>query len=221
MNSRIMDNSSRAGSKKGSGGIATQGAEELQRKKRINQLFQETVDLSKDPYIYRHSTGKYECRLCLTMHRDESSYLAHTGARKHRENLERRRVLDEADRQRDITPQGGASSIPKKDRVASLKVEKFNVSKIKDPITGAIGCLVQLTLPEASKPLHRFMSAYEQHVEKRNGRFQYLVIAAEPYENVAIKIPSPQIDRDSLLENWDSDNGVYTMQFLWPPAMEF
>lgn len=216
-----MDNSSPAGSKKGAGGLPTRGAEQIHRMQRLNQLSQETFDLNKDPYIYRHSTGKFECRLCLTIHTDEHSYLVHTQGRKHRDSLARRRVLDEADRQRSVTPQPGASSIPKRERVATLKVENFDVVKVKDTITGAIGCLIQVDLPEASRPLFRFMSAYEQNVEKKNGRFQYLVVAAEPYENVAIKIPSHQIDRSTVFDHWDSDRGIFTIQFLWPGATEF
>ena len=39
-------------------------------------------------------------------------------------------------------------------------------------------------------PRYRFMSAYEQKVEAVDGRFQYLLFAAEPYETVAFKIPN-------------------------------
>ncbi|CAO3641096.1 unnamed protein product [Cunninghamella echinulata] len=44
-------------------------------------------------------------------------------------------------------------------------------------------------------PRHRFMSAYEQHVETPNKGHQYLLIAAEPYETIAFKIQSRETDR--------------------------
>ena len=34
------------------------------------------------------------------------------------------------------------------------------------------------------------MSAYEQRVEPPDKAFQYVVFAAEPYENIAFKIPN-------------------------------
>ena len=43
-------------------------------------------DLAKDPYfgdnlnLYRNHLGTYECKLCLTLHNNEASYLAHTQA---------------------------------------------------------------------------------------------------------------------------------------------
>jgi splicing factor 3A subunit 2 len=31
--------------------------------------------------------GTYECKLCLTLHSNEGSYLAHTQGKKHQDNL--------------------------------------------------------------------------------------------------------------------------------------
>ena len=53
--------------------------------------------------------------------------------------------------------------------------------------------LVQVEYPEieeGSRPRHRFMSAYEQRVETADKTFQYLIFAAEPYENISFKIPN-------------------------------
>jgi splicing factor 3A subunit 2 len=38
----------------------------------------------------RNHIGTYECRLCLTLHSNEGSYLAHTQGKKHQTNLARR-----------------------------------------------------------------------------------------------------------------------------------
>lgn len=35
-------------------------------------------------------SGSYECKLCLTLHNNEGSYLAHTQGKKHQANLARR-----------------------------------------------------------------------------------------------------------------------------------
>ena len=35
----------------------------------------------------KNHLGKYECKLCLTLHNNEGSYLAHTQGKRHQENL--------------------------------------------------------------------------------------------------------------------------------------
>jgi hypothetical protein len=47
----------------------------------------ETIDLDKDPYFFKNHVGSFECRLCLTVHQNDGSYLAHTQGRKHQTNL--------------------------------------------------------------------------------------------------------------------------------------
>ena len=50
----------------------------LERRERLKKLALETIDITKDPYFMRNHLGTYECRLCLTLHSNEGSYLAHT-----------------------------------------------------------------------------------------------------------------------------------------------
>jgi len=50
----------------------------------------ETIDITKDPYFMKNHLGSYECRLCLTLHTNEGSYLSHTQGKKHQTNLSRR-----------------------------------------------------------------------------------------------------------------------------------
>ena len=50
----------------------------VDRRERLRKLALETIDISKDPYILRNHLGGVECRLCLTLHTNEGSYLAHT-----------------------------------------------------------------------------------------------------------------------------------------------
>jgi len=49
------------------------------------------------------------------------------------------------------------------------------------------------------------MSTWEPKVETPNKRFQYLIMAAEPYEIVAFKIQSREVDRrdGKLWTIWD------------------
>jgi len=44
-------------------------------------------------------------------------------------------------------------------------------------------------------PRHRFMSAYEQRIEPPNKAHQYLLFAAEPYETIAFKVQSKEVDK--------------------------
>ena len=39
------------------------------------------------------------------------------------------------------------------------------------------------------------MSAYEQHIEPPDRKWQYLLFAAEPYETISFKLPSREIDK--------------------------
>lgn len=52
------------------------------------------LPLLQDPYILRTHLGTIECRLCLTLHTNEGSYLAHTQGKKHQTNLARRAARD-------------------------------------------------------------------------------------------------------------------------------
>ncbi len=58
------------------------------------------------------------------------------------------------------------------------------------------------------------MSAYEQKVEAPDRNFQYLLVAAEPYETIGFKIPSLEIDRaeGKFFSHWDREKFVLTLQ---------
>ncbi|KAF4795564.1 hypothetical protein TURU_091960 [Turdus rufiventris] len=65
------------------------------------------------------------------------------------------------------------------------------VTKQRDPETGQQSLLFQIDYPEIAEsimPRHRFMSAYEQRIEPPDRRWQYLLMAAEPYETIAFKV---------------------------------
>lgn len=65
------------------------------------------------------------------------------------------------------------------------------------------------------RPRHRFMSAYEQRIEAPDKQWQYLLFAAEPYETIAFKIPSREVDKSEgkFWTQWNNDTKQYFLQF--------
>ena len=78
----------------GTGAYASISMINLERRDRLRKIASETTDLMKDPYFYRNHMGIYECKLCLTIHNNEGSYLAHTQSKKHQTNLNKRKVIE-------------------------------------------------------------------------------------------------------------------------------
>jgi splicing factor 3A subunit 2 len=71
------------GVRHGSGAPASASQENIARKERLKNLALETLDLKNDPYLMKNHLGGYECKLCLTLHTNESSYLSHTQGKRH------------------------------------------------------------------------------------------------------------------------------------------
>jgi len=196
-----MDFQHRAGGKTGMGGVASASETNADRRERLRQLALETIDIFKDPYFMRNHLGTYECKLCLTLHSNEGSYLAHTQGKKHQSNLARRAAKERAD-----AAASGSGQMSGTVKVGNVEIRKFvkigrpgyKVTKQRDPDTHQQSLLFQIDYPEIAdnvQPRHRFMSAYEQRIEAPDKRFQYLLFAAEPYETIAFKVPSREIDK--------------------------
>ena len=165
----------------------------MDRRERLRKLALETIDLAKvrflntykktpsdtlpeDPYILRNHLGSLECRLCLTLHTNEGSYLAHTQGKKHQTNLARRAARDAKDSQLMIAP--AQSNVQRK---VFLKIGRpgYRVTKVRDTDTGKEGMMVQVHLPQIKgdvQPRRRFMSAWEQKREPPNKAYQYLIV---------------------------------------------
>uniref|UniRef100_A0A0N5AUM0 SF3A2 domain-containing protein n=1 Tax=Syphacia muris TaxID=451379 RepID=A0A0N5AUM0_9BILA len=80
--------------------------------------------------------------------------------------------------------------------------------------------LFQIDYPEIAEgviPRHRFMSAYEQKVQPPDKRWQYVLFAAEPYETIAFKILSREVDKseDKFWTLWNKDTKQFFMQFAF------
>ncbi|KAJ7139938.1 hypothetical protein C8R44DRAFT_318602 [Mycena epipterygia] len=234
-----MDFQNRVGSKFGGGGVAGASETNIDRRERLRKLALETIDLAKarepifspvlycsdldvqDPYILRNHLGSLECRLCLTLHTNEGSYLAHTQGKKHQTNLARRAARDAKDSQLMIAPT--QSTVQRK---VFLKIGRpgYRVTKVRDRDTGKEGMMVQVHLPQIKPdvlPRRRFMSAWEQKREPPNKAYQYLIVAAEPYETIAFRIPAREIEDETddagywNWSHWDPDTKQYSFQFMF------
>lgn len=208
-----MDFQNRAGGKTGSGGQASWSESNRDRRERLRLLAQETIDLAKDPYFMKNHLGSYECKLCLTLHNNEGSYLAHTQGKKHQANLARRAAKEAKE---------SPSLQPEKPRVEPKKFVKigrpgYRVTKQRDPETGQQSLLFQIDYPEITEsilPRHRFMSAYEQKIEPPDRKWQYLLFAAEPYETIAFKVPSREIEKSEgkFWTHWNRHTKQFFLQ---------
>ena len=183
-----MDFQNRVGSKTGGGGVSGWSESNRDRKERLRKLALETIDINKDPYFMKNHLGQYECKLCLTLHNNEGSYLAHTQAKKHQQNLAKRAAKEAKDSQ--ILP---ALEKPRPDVKRFVRIGRpgYKVTKQRDPDSGQHSLFFQVDYPEVAegiRPRHRFMSAYEQRMEPPDRQWQYLLFAAEPYETIAFKV---------------------------------
>lgn len=136
-----MDFQNRAGGKTGSGGQASWSDMNRDRRERLRQLALETIDLAKDPYFMKNHLGSYECKLCLTLHNNEGSYLAHTQVI----NLERKlttKILTKMIRVKNIKPIWQDVRLRKQKNREGLKLPQLdrmyhsrNLSKLVDLVT--------------------------------------------------------------------------------------
>lgn len=102
-----------------------------------------------------------------------------------------------------------------KRKTVKIGQPQYKVTKQRDGESGQVSLTFELRYPEIAdgyQPRHRFMSAYEQRVEKPDRAFQYVLFAAEPYETIAFKIPNRKVDKTKpLLTNWDWDAHLFTL----------
>lgn len=165
----------------------------------------------------KNHLGSYECKLCLTLHNNEGSYLAHTQGKKHQANLARRAAKE--------AKEAPTMLAPEKPRVEPKKFVKigrpgYRVTKQRCPDSGQQSLLFQIDYPEISDniiPRHRFMSAYEQKIEPPDRKWQYLLFAAEPYETIAFKVPSREVEKTEgkFWTYWNRDTKQFFLQFAF------
>ena len=210
--------------------MASQSATNADRRERLRKLALESIDLDKDPYFFKNHVGSFECRLCLTVHQNDGSYLAHTQGRKHQTNLARRAARE----QREGKGVDAITGLPigmvgqqvaVRRNVVKIGRPGYKITKIRDPLQHQLGLLFQLQYPEISpdvQPKIRFMSAFEQKIEEPDKTFQYLLVAAEPYETCGFKLQSTEVDRSQgRLWSWfDEDSKEFWIQVMFKTERE-
>ncbi|ESN98090.1 hypothetical protein HELRODRAFT_113995 [Helobdella robusta] len=212
-----MDFQHRPGGKTGMGGVASASDANRDRRERLRLLALETIDLNKDPYFMKNHLGSYECKLCLTLHNNEGSYLAHTQGKKHQANLAQRAAKEAKE-----SPIQPSLEKPRIDVRKFVKIGRpgYKVTKQREPETGQQSLLFQIDYPEIVdniQPKHRFMAAYEQRIEPPDKRWQYLLFAAEPYETIGFKVPSREVDKESskFWTSWNKETKQFFLQFAF------
>lgn len=218
-----MDFQNRVGHKQGGGGPASAQELAMDRRERLRRLALETIDLSKDPYLMRNHVGQYECRLCLTIHPNEASYLTHTQGRKHQTNLARRAAKEKSEVMV-VGPSAVQTPVQPTQRKEGVKIgcPGWRVVKLRSP-QGQYGLRFEIDYPDIGDPVRspkfRFMSSYEQRAEPIDARWQYVAFAAEPYETVAFAIRNWDIDRNErggyYWNHWDEEKKTFVLQFLF------
>jgi len=116
----------------------------MDRRERLRRLALETVDLSKDPYYVKTHLGSYECKLCLTGHINDGSYLAHTQGKKHQTDLARRAAMEQKSGIRDpstaLLTGLYNTNVPVKKNFMKIGRPGYKITKVRDPVTRQPGC---------------------------------------------------------------------------------
>lgn len=233
-----MDYSGRVNAKKGGGGVAGKEETNIHTRNRIKELLAtQVLDLDNDPYVFRNHLGLLECKLCLTTHVSESSYISHLGGRKHQMNLEKRRVLDEkyanSNNQPRATTVLSINNIPKR-RWDKIGKPEYKLTKVRHPESLQVGILLNVKYPKIAvdEPFFRFMSYYELSTKNQTAlktddsdpdTNQYLVVSAEPYQNICFTLPNKEIDKpqdvtqmsETYWWHWDNDTKEFFLQFMY------
>ena len=189
----------------------------IQRRERQRRLAMETIDLTKDPYFFKNHLGSYECRLCLTLHMNEGSYLAHTQGKKHQSNLQKR-IAREA--KQGLIHQQVKKKVRRNYGITKIGRPGYKVIKDKLPGSEQRTLLFEIEykeILEGTRPDYRIFNAFEQKMENPDNNYLYLLFAADPYETICFKIPNKEIERnDGKLSNlWDKKKKIFTLTLVY------
>lgn len=195
--------------------------EKLQRDKRLKELNPTNNDLEND-YVFHNQYGLLECRLCRLHFKTTASYLAHASSKTHQLNIHRRNTMLAKKQALAAGVKVGAQ--PKSNVVVEapkMGNPEFKVYNKKVEGVENYKILFEIYYPEIKKhtqPKFRIVSTYEQSVEPPNPEFQYLVVAAIPYNSVGFKIPNVPILIEDTLEEWNHKDKKYTVQITICPS---
>ena len=161
------------------------------------------------------------------MHQNDGSYLAHTQGKKHQTNLARRAAREQKEgKAQDGSLLPASMNVQVKRNTVKIGRPGYKITKIRDPLTKQEGLLFQLQYQEITpgvKPRVRFMSAFEQKVDDPPDKnYQYLLVAAEPYQTCGFKLQAREIDRrEGKYWTWfDEDSKEFFIQVMFKTERE-
>lgn len=214
----------------GTAGILSKSLRNVDRRNRLRKIAEQTIDLKKDPYFYRNHIGVYECKLCLTIHNNEGSYLAHTQSKKHQTNIGKRKYIEAKTFLRTQDYKNEQKQVQETLKIKYIKIGRpaYKIIKEKDHITHKRKVKFEIEYSLISNgvtPQFRIMSDIEVNAEKTKennniidtndsntmNKYHYVIFAAEPYENIAVKIPNLPIDYnpEKHFSYWDETKKIY------------
>jgi splicing factor 3A subunit 2 len=167
------------------------------------------------------------CRLCATEHQNDGSYLAHTQGHKHQINLACRASREQKEgKHQDSALLPGATGVQVKKNAVNIGRPGYKITKTRDHLTRQHGLLFQLHYQEITPgvaPRVRFMSAFEQKIDDPPDKnFQYLLVAAEPYQTCGFRLQAREVDRrDRRYWTWfDEDSKEFWIQVMFKTERE-
>ena len=221
----------------GTGGFSSISMINLERRDRLRKIAAETTDLMKDPYFYKNHMGIYECKLCLTIHNNEGSYLAHTQSKKHQTNLNKRKIIEAKHNlfMEEIKNEQKQTEEELKIKYVKIGRPAYRIAKEKDYMSHKRKIKFEIEYPLIKNdinPQFRIMSELEVNTQRNKGKnieentknndndneekkeenkYHYVVFSAEPYENIAVKIPNMPLDYniEKHFSYWDDSKKIF------------
>ena len=216
----------------GTGAYASISMINLERRDRLRKIASETTDLLKDPYFYRNHMGIYECKLCLTIHNNEGSYLAHTQSKKHQTNLNKRKVIEakhnlfmeelkneQKEKMENIKikyikiGRPAYRIVKEKDYMSHKRKIKFEINypSIKENITPQFRIMSELEVNTQKNGINEDDINNEEEKNKYENKYHYVIFSAEPYENIAVRIPNMPLDynTEKHFSYWDDGKKIF------------
>ena len=210
----------------------------------------------KNPYIYKNQSGKLVCKLCNTMHTSWSSVERHIGGKKHGLNVLRRG--NKQDRELNGPQEGNINNAFQEEVYLNRKrlrnngvVPSCKVVDVKDPETDNVGIAIQVNYAQESmdkkedviteddtdrtelfSPFIRIVSGLELASKEAQDK-KFLVIAYEPFANIAVEIPNKEVvfgTKEGTVNNnsknsvdeingkctyWDKDSKLFYVQVFF------
>jgi len=171
-------------------------SEKYKVKEKFMHAALENLDFTNDPYYVRGYDNNIKCKLCLTTHRSDSGYLAHTQGKRHLTNIAKRK-----------STHLGNNYIIFNEKKSDPYAEKtdnnypgFTILKSFDHTNENKILLIELTFNNIDKnavPDYKIISTFEQKIEEKDNNYKFLLVGCPRYKTIAFKIPNMRINSKS------------------------